>query len=202
MRIHNTDNNQCCGARFTESAFGSRFFSQSGSGSEVFLTKNCYKKICWKKKQKNSSQKMHFTPQWRTLKFQEMPPDLQGEYSALQNMKFINFFLFCGPFCLSVSGSKDPVESGSNLDPDPQHWFQLVMNPKCTVWRLSCLIPAAAAPNHLWRMIPFTTDVLSSSEKRVIWSSQCLTKWSWLVTLAWLQEIAIACTQQHLTSRR
>jgi hypothetical protein len=45
-------------------------------------------------------------------------------------MKFINVFLFLwvifvlldpGPDCESGYGSRDPIESGSNPDTDPQH---------------------------------------------------------------------------------
>jgi hypothetical protein len=50
-----------------------------------------------------------------------MPPSLKREQPALQNMKFPIFcFVFVGHFCPPGSGSTDPVESGSNTDPDPQ----------------------------------------------------------------------------------
>jgi hypothetical protein len=57
-------------------------------------------------------------------KLQEKPSVLKREYPALQKMKFINFFsMFVGHFCPSGSGygSRDPIESGSNPDVDPQH---------------------------------------------------------------------------------
>jgi hypothetical protein len=56
---------------------------------------------------------------------------LKREHPALQNMKFLNFFsilwvivafLDTGPD--SESGFPDLIESGSNPDPDPQHWQQ------------------------------------------------------------------------------
>jgi hypothetical protein len=50
-------------------------------------------------------------PPQRTIKLQERPSALKREHSALQKMKF----------CLPGSGSRDPIESGSNADPDPQH---------------------------------------------------------------------------------
>jgi hypothetical protein len=61
---------------------------------------------------------------------QEKPSALKREHLAFQKMKFINFFLYLwvifalldpDPDCESGSGyaSKDPIESGSN--PDPQH---------------------------------------------------------------------------------
>jgi hypothetical protein len=50
-------------------------------------------------------------------KLEEKPSALKREHTALQKMKFMNFFYFvCDNFCLA--------ESGSNPDPDPnpQHW--------------------------------------------------------------------------------
>ncbi len=35
------------------------------------------------------------------------------------------FSTFVGHFCPPGSGSTDPIESGSNWDPDPQPWFSL-----------------------------------------------------------------------------
>jgi hypothetical protein len=58
-------------------------------------------------------------------KLEEMPSALKREHLALQKRKFINFCL-----CLWVvfAGSRDPIKSGSNPDPDPQHWIVL----RCT----------------------------------------------------------------------
>jgi hypothetical protein len=61
---------------------------------------------------------------------QEKPSAIKREHPALQKMKFINYFIFFWlifalldphPDCKSGSGygSRDPIESGS--DPDPQH---------------------------------------------------------------------------------
>jgi hypothetical protein len=52
-------------------------------------------------------------------KLKEKPSTLKRKHPTLQEMKFINFFLclwvfFCPP---SGSGSRDPIESGSNPDP-------------------------------------------------------------------------------------
>jgi hypothetical protein len=65
-------------------------------------------------------------------KQQEKPSALKREHAALQEMKIINFFLclwvifaLLDPDRESGSGyrSRDPIESGSNpdTDPDPQH---------------------------------------------------------------------------------
>ncbi len=66
-------------------------------------------------------------------KLQEKTTALKKEHLALQKMKFINFFLCLrvifapldpDPDCESESayGSRDPIESGSNPDPDREHW--------------------------------------------------------------------------------
>jgi hypothetical protein len=60
---------------------------------------------------------------------QEKPSALKSSHPALQNMKFLNFFIyFRGSFLLSwirirIHGSANLIESGSNLDPDLKHWF-------------------------------------------------------------------------------
>jgi hypothetical protein len=62
-------------------------------------------------------------PPKRTSKLLKKPSALKREHPALQNMKFLNFFsTFVGNFCPPGSGSEstDPIESGSNSDPDPQ----------------------------------------------------------------------------------
>ncbi len=43
-----------------------------------------------------------------------------------QNMKFLNFFCFCGSFCPPRfgSGSTDLIESGSSPDLDTKHWMK------------------------------------------------------------------------------
>jgi hypothetical protein len=65
-------------------------------------------------------------------KKQEKPSVLKREHPALPIIKFTNFFLFLWViFALldpvldreSESGSRDPIEFGSNQDPDPQHWM-------------------------------------------------------------------------------
>jgi hypothetical protein len=57
------------------------------------------------------------------------PSALKREHQVLQNMKFQNFFYFCGSFCPPGfgSGSTDPIESESNSDPEPQPWLQSVV---------------------------------------------------------------------------
>jgi hypothetical protein len=64
-------------------------------------------------------------------KLQKKPSALKREHPALQNIKFLNFFLFLWViFALpdpdSESGfgygSTDLIESGSNPDADPKHW--------------------------------------------------------------------------------
>ncbi len=74
---------------------------------------------------------------YRTSKLQEKPLAFKIEHPALQKIKFINFFsIFMGHFCppVSESGSgweswsRDPIESGSNPDPDPQHCFECFLH--------------------------------------------------------------------------
>jgi hypothetical protein len=47
------------------------------------------------------------------FKLQTKPPTPPP---ALQNMKFLHFILFCGSSFLPVSGSMDPLESGSGSE--------------------------------------------------------------------------------------
>jgi hypothetical protein len=62
-------------------------------------------------------------------KLQEKPSALKREHPALKKIKFINFFLYLWEFLSSGYGSRDPIESGSNLDtvsdPDPQHCLHI-----------------------------------------------------------------------------
>ena len=64
-----------------------------------------------------------------TSKLQKKPSALKKEHPALQNMKFLKFFLLLwvifalldpDPDSEYGSGSTDPIESVSNWDPDPQ----------------------------------------------------------------------------------
>jgi hypothetical protein len=48
------------------------------------------------------------------------PSALKREHPALQKMKFINFILFLWVI-FALLDPKDPIESGINPDPDPQH---------------------------------------------------------------------------------
>jgi hypothetical protein len=58
-------------------------------------------------------------------KLQKKPVELKREHPALQNMKFLNLFLFLWViFAGSGFGSSDLIESGSN--PDPKHWVRLL----------------------------------------------------------------------------
>ncbi len=53
---------------------------------------------------------------------QKKPSALKRGHPTLENMNFYKFFsTFLGHFCPPGSGSTDPIESGSN--PDPQPWF-------------------------------------------------------------------------------
>jgi hypothetical protein len=60
-------------------------------------------------------------------KLQEKPSALKREHQALKKIKWVIFgFLYpdLDPNCiLSGYGSRDPIESGSNPDPDPRHCF-------------------------------------------------------------------------------
>ncbi len=47
------------------------------------------------------------------FKLKDQPPASQSEHPALQNIKFIYFFLVVGYFCL-LNGSTPPIESGSS----------------------------------------------------------------------------------------
>jgi hypothetical protein len=52
-------------------------------------------------------------------KLQKNPPALKIEHQALQNIKFLNFFLhFCSSGFVSGYRSTDLIEFGSNPDPD------------------------------------------------------------------------------------
>ncbi len=70
------------------------------------------------------------SPHNRKSKLQEKHSALKREHPALQNMKFLNFFLFLwvisalldpDPDSESGFGSTDLIESGSNPDPNPKH---------------------------------------------------------------------------------
>ncbi len=73
--------------------------------------------------------KLQFTYPWASMKDvqatgQEKPSALKREHSALQNMKFHNFFLFLWVIFALMDPdpeSTDLIESGSNPDPDLKH---------------------------------------------------------------------------------
>jgi hypothetical protein len=81
-------------------------------------------------------QKLQFTYRKASIKGVQVTGEafsLKREHPALQKMKFINFFLCLlvifalldpDPDYESASGygSRDPIESGSNPNPVPQHW--------------------------------------------------------------------------------
>jgi hypothetical protein len=74
---------------------------------------------------------------------QGKPSALKGEHPALQKMKFIKFFLclwvifaFLEPNPDCESGSVDPIESGSNPDPDPQHRKTVNQSNNLTFWQI------------------------------------------------------------------
>ncbi len=88
------------------------------SGPRVLMTKNLRKKL---------QQKVFFLflKNCNVLmsKLQAKPSALKREHPGLQKMNFINFFLclwviFCPPGSGSGYGSRDRIESGSNLEPD------------------------------------------------------------------------------------
>ena len=61
-------------------------------------------------------------------KLQKKPAAHKRGHTTLENMKFFkNLFYFCGSFCPPGSGSTDPIESGSNPDPDPKPVSLLVL---------------------------------------------------------------------------
>jgi hypothetical protein len=60
-------------------------------------------------------------PPERTSKLQQKPSPLKREHPALQNMKFINFFYFCGSFL--PSWIRIRIQPNKiNADPYPKHW--------------------------------------------------------------------------------
>ncbi len=67
---------------------------------------------------------------------------------------FVGYFcLDLGPDCESVSGygSRNPIESGSNPDPDPQHWLQELKNPFVRfIFRFLRIWKKAQAENYLF----------------------------------------------------
>jgi hypothetical protein len=59
-------------------------------------------------------------------KLQKKPSALKREHPALKNIKFLNFFLLSWVIFALLDpdpeygyGSNDPIEYGSNSDPDP-----------------------------------------------------------------------------------
>ncbi len=69
-------------------------------------------------------QKLQFTYPQASIKYVQVIEELafstQKRPSTLQNMNFYKFLsTFVGHFCPPGSGSKDPIEYGSNTDPDP-----------------------------------------------------------------------------------
>ncbi len=104
---------------------GSRFLKTQKNTAE-----NCFKSFFYKKFAIYFSLSLH---KGRPHSYKEKTSALKREHSALQKMKFINFFQFLGHFCSPGSesgfrtgfGYRDPIQSGSNpdTDPNPQHWF-------------------------------------------------------------------------------
>ncbi len=67
------------------------------SGSRVFMTKYWKKFTAEKFLIKNYNLPIP-RPPYRTSKLQKKPSALKRKHPALQNMKFLNFFYFCGSF--------------------------------------------------------------------------------------------------------
>ncbi len=90
------------------------------------LKKNCSwkknKKFFWSKTVIYLSLGLHKVPM---SKLQKKPSALKRGHPTLQNMNFYKFSYFCGS-PESGSGSTDPIESGSNPDPDPQPCSQYI----------------------------------------------------------------------------
>jgi hypothetical protein len=93
------------------------FYDQKFTAEKIFLFKNNNLPIP--------------RPPLRTSKLQMKFSALNKEHPTLQNMKFLNFFYFCGSFFAlldpdseygSGSGCTDLIESGSNPNPDPKPW--------------------------------------------------------------------------------
>jgi hypothetical protein len=58
-------------------------------------------------------------------KLQKKPSALKREHPALHNMKFLNFFYFCGSFLPSWIRTRIP-----NTDPDPDSLTRLNPDPQ------------------------------------------------------------------------
>ncbi len=105
---------------------------QIQSRFRVLMSKNCRKKIQLKfffYKSFLSKIAIYLCPSFR----RSLQPSNKWEHPALQKMKFMIFFFYvCGSFLFALLdpdpdcgyGSRDSIESGSNPDPDPQHWEQ------------------------------------------------------------------------------
>ncbi len=107
-------------------------FVWSGSGSSILgwyrsgFASNPGPGFWWPKIGKNLQLKKNSIFFWSKL--QQKTPALKREHTALQNMKFLNFFaIFVGNFCPPGSGygSTDLIESG--LNPDLKHWRQQIL---------------------------------------------------------------------------
>ncbi len=61
-------------------------------------------------------------PPYRTSKLQKKPSALKREHTALQNMKFLNFFYFCGSFLPSWIADPDSLYGSGFVWPD---WIRI-----------------------------------------------------------------------------
>jgi len=71
-----------------------------------------------------------------TSKLQKKPSALKKERPALQNMKFLNFFLLLWVIFDLLDPDPDPL---TRLNPDPQPWTQVLMMIKTRTSRLGDL---------------------------------------------------------------
>ncbi len=113
------------------------------SGSRVVMTKNWRRKIQLKKKREKKFGSNYKLPSLslhkKRPKLQKKPAALKREHPALPNMKFINFFFYCGSFLPSwlTRLNPDPI---SDLDPQPCHRLPyLIVNRHSIMY---CTVPS------------------------------------------------------------
>ncbi len=142
--------------------------------NQVLMTENWRKKYSRKSCLSFFDQKLQFTYVQATGE----AFSLKIEHPALQKMQFILFSMFVGPFCPPGSGSgygsRNPIESGFNpdpdKDPDPQYCPFVILCVWCEGGRAcpwTSWVCPATSPSHSQRRI----SALVSGRHRI---NQCL----------------------------
>jgi len=92
-------------------------------------------------------------------KLQKKPSALKRGHPTLQNMNFYKFFpTFVGYFCPPGSGSTDPIESGSNPDPQPCREGTVSAAKICDLYKVPGVFPFKRIP------VPFIRYFLSKGK--------------------------------------